>query len=324
MRILYLPIFEPGQFHDVAVLNKRGLHDALAADGHTVWEVDYLAEGASLESRIVGILDVFQPDLMLTQLHGHEPLTVDMMRKFRFLCPAMRVVNWSGDSWRHSLVGEQYLPLVREFDLQLTAAPDILSEYDALGIPARFWQIAYEKPVGPLPIMPEYDVLFMGNVITDQRRRMLEMLRSLPDVRVGIYGDWSQADGHNTYDFGAGEALYKRAKVAIADNVYPDQQNYTSNRPIQILMAGGATLLHQRVPKMDVLLGIQAGVHYVEWTDFDDLRFKITYWLRQYETTPQLRMVGEDAIYASQHHTYAARVRQLMGEYWPLVEGERA
>jgi hypothetical protein len=109
-------------------------------------------------------------------------------------------------------------------------------------------------------------------------------------------------------EVGAGEALYQRAKVAIADNVYPEQQNYTSNRPIQVLMAGGAVLLHQHVPKMDVLLGIQPGVHYLEWHTLDDLRTLITDAL----ASDTRDMVQAGRAYAETHHTYDARVRQLM------------
>jgi hypothetical protein len=324
MKVLYLPIIEPGANHDTAVVNKRGLFDALVAYGCEVYEFDYLANVDGLEDKLQAICAGFQPDLLLTQLHGHEPLTVGMMQRLRDAYPVMRVVNWSGDSWRHSLVGEKYLPLVRYFDLQLCAAPDILPEYEALGIPAAFWQIAHERSVGELPTMPRYDVVFLGNIISEPRRRMLEMLRTLDGLSVGIYGDWEHADGRNVYNFGAGEALYKLAKVAIADNVYPDQQNYTSNRPIQILMAGGATLLHQHVPKMDVLLGIQSGNHYIEWSDLDDLRFKARYWVEQYGTKPQRRMVKDGQEYAQAHHTYTQRVAQLMGEYLPMIEGVRA
>jgi hypothetical protein len=321
MKILYLPIFEPGDNHDTAVRNKRGLHDALIAAGHAVYEFDYLAQTQGLEDHLRTICGQFQPDLLLTQLHGHEPLTVGMMQRLRRDYPTMRVVNWSGDSWLHSLVGEQYLPLVREFDLQLCAAPDILPFYETLGIPAAFWQIAYEFPVGDLPTMPVYDVVFLGNIISEPRLQMLERLRALDGIRVGIYGDWLRANGRNVYNFGAGEALYKLAKVAIADNTYPEARNYTSNRPIQILMAGGATLLHQHVPKMDVLLGIQAGIHYIEWSDLDDLCFKIGYWIGQYGQAPQQRLVRDGQAFARARHTYTTRVTQLFDEFLPMIEG---
>lgn len=320
-KILYLPIFEPGGIHEIAVRNKRGLFDALINRGCQVFEFDYLACTEGLATRGREIIEGFQPDLLLTQLHGHEPVTVDMMQHWRQIRPEMHVVNWSGDSWRHSLVGEKYLPLVRQFDLQLTAAPDIIDEYAALGIRAAYWQIAYERPVGELPEMPWYDVVFLGNTITGERRAMMERLKALDGVKVGIYGDWEQADGYNCYDFGQGEALYKHAKVAIADNVYPDQQNYVSNRPIQILMAGGATLLHQRVPKMPDLLGIKPGVHYIVWHDLDDLMFKMQYWLQQYDTGIQQAMVTRGRKYAQAHHTYACRVAQLFDELLPMIAG---
>lgn len=324
MRVLYLPIMEPGANHDTAIVNKRGLFDALIAYGCEVYQFDYLAHIDGLEDTLQAICADFQPALLLTQLHGHEPLTVGMMQRLRDAYPAMRVVNWSGDSWRHSLVGEKYLPLVRLFDLQLCAAPDILPEYEALGIPAAFWQIAHERSVGELPAMPRYDVAFLGNVISEPRRQMLEMLRTMDGLSIGIYGDWEHADGRNVYNFGEGEALYQQAKVTIADNTYPEARNYTSNRPIQILMAGGATLLHQHVPKMDTLLGIKAGTHYIEWDDLDDLRFKLRYWVEQYGTKHQQRMVAEGQEYAQAHHTYTQRVAQLMGEYLPMIEGVRA
>lgn len=319
MNILYLPIFEGGSVHDTAIRNKRGLYDALVRAGHTVYEFDYLAETQGLEDKVRSICGQFRPDILLTQLHGHEPFTVGMMQRLRRDYPAMRVVNWSGDSWRHSLVGDQYLPLVRQFDLQLCAAPDILPEYAALGIPAAFWQIAHERLVGDMPDMPAYDVVFLGNIISEPRRKMLEMLHELSGLSVGIYGDWERSNGRNTYDFGAGEALYRQAKVAIADNVYPDSQNYTSNRPIQILMAGGATLLHQHVPKMDILLGIRPGTHFVEWTDLEDLQFKIRYWIEQYGSAPQRRMVKSGQEYATSHHTYDVRVQQLFNEFLPMT-----
>lgn len=323
-KILYLPIFEPGGVHDIAVLNKRGLYNALVKRGCEVVEYDYLASD-NLE-QVDWLIQDIQPDLLLTQLHGHEPVTVEIMQRWRALWPAMRVVNWSGDSWRHGLVGEKYLPLVRQFDLQLVAAPDVLPEYEALGIRAAFWQIAYEAPVGELPEMPWYDIVFLGNAFTDQRKEMMQRLKALEtkDLKIGIYGDWEHADGYNCYDFGQGEALYKYAKVAIADNTYIDQQNYVSNRPIQILMAGGAVLLHQYVAKMPDLLGIKPGVHYIVWHDLDDLMFKAKYWVQQYGGPIQGAMVKRGQEYAQACHTYDSRVEQLFDELLPMIEGVEA
>ena len=57
------------------------------------------------------------------------------------------------------------------------------------------------------------------------------------------------------------------------------KRGYVSNRIFEAL-AAGAFLLHQEVPGLDELLGLEDGVHYVAWTDFDDLHHKVQYWLR--------------------------------------------
>lgn len=321
MKILYLPIIEPGDAHATALINKRGLRDALEKYG-PVTQLDYLAIPQSDLFKVVyDMLAVGEYGMLLTQLHGVDRLSADNFKAIRAKHPTLKIINWSGDSWLHSLTSPEMLDLCHQFDLQLVAAPDVLPVYEASGIRARFWQIAFEKSVGPLPDMPHYDVVFLGNVISDKRRALLEFLRTLDGVSVGIYGDWEHADGRNVYDFGAGEALYKNAKIAIADCAYPDQVNYVSNRPIQILMAGGALLLHEYVPKMDVLLGIEDGVHFRGWNNFDELRARIDYetLCPRGLTTEKIVQVGQT--FAREHHTYDARVNQLFNEYLLEVEG---
>jgi len=314
MKILYLPIIEPGDNHDTALINKRGLFNAFSKYGETR-QLDYLAVPVEdLFSGLMALLDDFQPDILFTQLHGADRLTPDDFRVFRERFPKLICANWSGDSWNHSLVSPAMLDLCCQFDLQLVAAPDVLPIYAEEGISAKFWQIGYEYPVGELPNMPCYDVVFLGNVISEKRRKLLEFLRSLKDVNVGIYGDWEHSDGRNTYDFGAGEALYKNAQIAISDCAYPDQKNYVSNRPIQILMAGGALLLHEFVPKMDELLeDIEVGNHYLWWMDFDNLKGIIESVLSgNVPGAGSIPIAGQ--IYAREHHTYDLRVAQLFDE----------
>ncbi len=329
MNILYLPIIEPGAFHDVALKNKRGLLNALINRGHMVYQFDYMAYDGAVYDSIAPFIVRVEIDLLLTQLHGPDhlsPADLRSLRGLRGLRPNMKIINWSGDSWTHSLTSPGMMDLCQELDLQLVASPDVLPDYEAAGIRAHYWQIAYEQPVGDLPEMPTYDIVFLGNVISDKRREMLEMLRALP-YRVGIYGDWEHADGHNTYDFGAGEALYKNATLAIADNVYPDSQNYISNRPFQILMAGGALMLHQRVEKMAKLAGLLPLDDYVEWTDLGHLREEINYWLTsKLNRTNAMRkaIVADGQDYAREHHTYAQRVDQLLDEFLPELETEHA
>lgn len=321
MRILYLPIIEPGAHHDTALRNKRGLLDALRGRGDVV-QVDYLELHAvgKLYEHIENILLHWPPDLLISQLHGADIFTVEQIRSLRRLAPAMQWVNWAGDSWPHSLVAQPILDMAREFDVQLVVTPDTIPLYQENGVNAAFWQIGYEAPIGDLPDVPAHDVVFLGNATSPQRKALLEILRALP-YKVGIYGDWEQADGNCTYDFAYGEALYKKAKLAIADVAYPEHGNAISNRGLQIAGAGGAVMLHQSVDRMPELThGWINTVHYVEWHTFDELPAIIDLALnpRYAPTIHKIAKYAQNHVFT--HHTYEHRVAQLFDEIMPTVE----
>lgn len=306
------------------MLNKRGLLDALSRRGE-VRQLDYLAIPVDeLFVAVVAAVDEFQPTVLLTQLHGSDRLTAENLRDIRTLYPSLIICNWSGDSWLHGLTAPNILEMCRQFDLQLIAAPDVLPIYEREDIRAAYWQIAYEAPVGDLPDVPSHDVVFLANVISDPRRKLLEFLRELKGVNVGIYGDWEQADGRNVYDFGAGEALYKKCKIAIADMAYPEQVNYVSNRPIQALIAGGGVLMHQYVPKMEEMMGLRHMVHYMQWRDFEELERLIRTYIQPKFDPLRVKIVDAGRDYARAHHTYDQRVTQLFDEYLPMLEGVKA
>lgn len=323
-KILYLPILEPGANHDTAVRCKRGLLDALRAAGHEMAQIDYLdMPRPELFALMNTLIRTQTPDIILTQLHGADIFTPEQIREWRALAPDMLWINWSGDSWAHSLTAQPILDMAREFDMQLVAAPAVLPIYAREGVAAGYWQIAYEPPVEPLPDMPHYDVVFLANVINEKRRVLMERLKAMPGVSVGVYGDWANADGRNTYDFPAGEALYKNAKIAIADNVYQDQTMYMSNRPIQALCAGGALLLQQYIPGMVELSGLIDGLHYVVWENWEDLEHKIRYWIDPIHETWYKEMVEAGQRHALTFHTYAVRVKQLFYEFIPQIYARR-
>lgn len=326
MRTLLAQIYEGGTFHDNAVTQKRGLVNAFAERG-ALHDFDYLAnDRETLFQGFITRIQTFAPTLVFTQFHAADVLTVEQMMMLRQRFPDVQWVNWSGDSWSWSLTAPAILELARAYDFWMVAAPDVLPIYEREGINGRFWQIAYEPPVVPLPPMPSYDVLFLGNVISEQRRALLERLKEMDGrdgLRIGIYGDWEHADGHNTYDFAAGEALYRNATLAIADMAYPDQRSYISNRPFQALAAGGALLLHQAVERMDVLSGLEAGTHYVEWQTLDDLPALIAEWLLPSNAQKRRTMTQAGKAFVLERHTWGNRVEQLV-EWLGELEGERA
>ncbi|MGB1285110.1 MAG: glycosyltransferase [Aggregatilineales bacterium] len=308
LRILYLPIFETRSFpHHRA--NKRGLMDALAQVGH-VLEVDYLHEPVDLCS----LTRDFQPHILFTQCQGERidlaPLKAEQ--------PNMLIINWNGDVHESALTSVEMLDWLQGVDLQLCVNESVLPVYDKHHIPARYWQVAYEPVPDNLPDMPAFDVVFMGNAYSEDRKQLERVLRSI-DVSTGIYGSgWQTTQDSTMYDFARTAALSRNAKIVIGDNQYTDREGFVSNRLFEVLAHGGF-LLHQTIPGLERLTGLKDGVHYAAWSDFDDLREKIAYWLdaAQDKRRAQIARNGKRAV--RKHHSFEVRVKQLFHEILPGV-----
>jgi glycosyltransferase involved in cell wall biosynthesis len=321
LRILYLPIYEPGNVAQHQ--NKRGLREALQRVGW-VYEVDYLSEPFILAQ----LVDRFQPHLLLTQLHGANELTPAMIAEARAVKPDMVCVNWNGDAHMHGLTAEPVLALLKRFDLQLVVNAYPLPVYEAWGIQAAYWQIGYEEPLDALPALPAYDVVFLGNCHTSQRREMESALIaeiSASHMTVGLYGNgWKNPAGVTLYDFAAGEAIYRQCKIAIGDQFWGQTHAFVSNRMFQAL-AAGAFFLQQHSPGLDEYTGLKDGVHYVSWTDAADLQMKIRYWIqpKQAAKREKIRLAGQ--AFVREHYSFDAQVRKLFDDLIPrITEGARA
>lgn len=339
LRILYLPIIEPGPFYERARATKVGLRNALAKQ-FLVYEYDYLGrfymqgvQRPQMMQELLGIMDTFQPDMMLAQFHAADIITTPMLQELRIAHPRMVVVNWNGDAWPWSLTGNEVMAMLRHVDLQLVVNPHVLPKYTECNIAAGYWQIGYEEAGLPLPTVAAHDVLFLGNhygeVKPDGLTLRGKLGRTLQDLRaggidVGIYGgDWDKpgvaSNGNTLYDFAAGDALMQAAKIVIGDNQFPEQPGFVSNRILQALAVGGALLLHQRVGDLELLTGLQSGTHYVEFTDFADLQDKIRTWLAPAKDKARRKIAKAGAAYVREHHSFDARVRELFTDLLPLA-----
>jgi glycosyltransferase involved in cell wall biosynthesis len=312
LRVLYLPIYEYG--HTTQHQQKRGLREALAKR-YIVQELDYVTfkdDKPGLRDALMRIMDVFQPDLMLTQLHGDDLVSAEMLATLRAYHPRLVVVNWNGDVWPHGLIAPGMLQLLRHVDLQLVVNDTVLDTYTQNGIASAYWQIGYEEPLEPLPDAPAYDVVFLGNAYSDERTELGETLRSIEGATVGIYGSgWTDAQGECTYNFTMGAALYQNAKIAIGDNQFPTQRGFVSNRLFQALAAGGALVLQQYVDGLQELTGLQADVHYIRWNTLNDLRQKIGYYLDPVNEDYRRAIADAGTRHARYFHSFDKRVQEL-------------
>jgi len=319
MNILYLPIYEPGAHHDVQRTNKHGLRDALAKRG-TVTEFDYVAPPqAQVMPELIGLIESTQPDLLFLQLQGTDRVTADDLHRIRENYPALTVVNWNGDFWPEHLTSPDMLALLDNVDLQMVINGSVLPVYAELGINARYWQFGYETATRELPDVPAYDVVFLGNNYSEKRAELYKVLRSLP-YKVGIYGSgWPESDGQCTYDFAYGEALYRKAKIAIDDSQWPDAEGYTSNRILQAMYAG-CFVLHQYVKGMGRYTDLWASVHYAEFNTLEDLPQAVDKWLTHDEMRGIIASTGQRAV--TECHSFDERVNQLFDEFLPAVRHE--
>ncbi len=323
MRVLYAPVFVPGTYYQTQLANKRGLRDALAQVGD-VRQLDYLSIApADLEGVLRTELTQFAPDVLFTQIQGTDRFTASMLASIRVSYPDVKIINWNGDYYPEHLTSPDMLDLLRQVDLQLVVNGSVLDSYAREGIRAAFCPFGYEAPHTLLPDVPKYDVVFLANNYSAKRQQLYEVLRSL-DCSVGVYGSgWAQTEGECNYDFATAEALYLNAKLAISDNQFPDARGYLSDRPIQVMAAGGALLLQQYVKDLDAMTGIRHGVHYAAWMTPDDLPALVKHWLNPLQD--MRRMVRRHAAQklVLERHLWKHRVEQLTGEWLPELMRER-
>lgn len=304
LRVLYLPLNERG--HPILARTKRGFREALQRY-FLVYEHDYLNNPTVSLYDLVGM---FRPDLVFMQCHDAATIKPAELAAARAAHPSMVVVNWNGDVWANGLTAPAVLALLEHVDLQLTVNASSLEDYARRDIKAAYWQWAFETVDTPLPDAHEHDVLFLGNAYSAQRRTLVTILRGAAK-NVGVYGrGYTNADGFTLYDYATGAALYRKSKIAIGDNQFPEMRGFFSNRLFEAL-ANGAFLLHQRVEGMEELMGLQDGVHYVAWRDFDDLRAKLDYWLQPAQNEAREAIAAAGEAYIRKHHNFDVRVRQL-------------
>lgn len=318
-RFLYLPIYEQG--HAIQKTQKHGLKDALGRYGLVV-EMDWLQiaanhDGTYMINYVRDMIDSWNPDILLTQIHSPDPhlFNAETVRALRREYPKLTWVNWNGDYHPEDLLKPENLEMVRQFDLQCVVTTMVRDLYAEKGVSWTYWQIGYEdSSAEPNGSTPHHDIVFLANGYSRARIALAQMLRD-SGHDVGIYGSWGagvQPDGSNLYNFDEGAKLYKAAKVSIGDNQWGDRAvGFVSNRLFQAMAAGGALLMHQRVPGLDHLLGLKDGEHYVAWDNITDLKDKLDYWLSH--DGERQAVADKGRAFIRESHSFDARVQELMG-----------
>lgn len=305
-RVLYAPIIEAG--HDVQKEQKKGLREALKALG-LVWEVDYQYSGES----VADAAEAWTPHYVITQFHVAQNTSLADVRRIKTACQGY-MVNWNGDVWPNQ-ANPEMMEILRHYDYHLTVNASLLPKYEAVGIRAAYWQNAYEPTLltGREDPPRDIDVIFLGNNYTEDRLKLAKWINTLP-CKAAVYGSGypeGVASGQSLYNFQKTGELYRTAKMAIGDNQFWEATAFCSDRTFMILAAGGCMLLQQKVDQIEQYLGLIPGVHFVEWTDKDDLKAKIAYYLEHEDERERIAAAGTWEARAK--HTFANRVEELKG-----------
>ena len=304
-RVLYSPIYEPG--HNIQKVTKRGLRDALAR----VCLVTELAYTDTTEADMLYTSCMHDPDIFLLQMHLGD--TVGLVEKLRGQHPHSIFVNWNGDYHPENLYAKSYLQMLKLFDYVGVVTTEVASVYNKFNIKWFYWQIGYESVTDTSHIKraAKHDILFMANGYSIERIELAKKLRSLKGIDVGIYGSWPTnilSNGNTLYNFAAGEALYKKCKIALGDSQWPNATGFVSNRLFQA-MAAGAFMLHQYFDGMEELLGLVNGKHIVTWVSWEDMLEKVDYYLRKSDERAKIAAEGQK--FVLNNHSFDKRVAEL-------------
>lgn len=303
-RILYAPIYEKN--FPIQHKSKRGLREALTRAGYIVSEVDYVDNPAYLYDAANAIT----PDIILTQVHDTAIYKPADIRLLKLEQPQAILINWNGDYFPQNFFNSDYMAMMKTYDLATFVTPDVGRRYDPLGIKWAYWQIGYEESVAtPDKSTERFDVLFLGNGHYPFRVQLGEVLRSLQNVSVGIYGTWPakfQPNGRNLYDYDAGHKLYMAAKIAISDG--RPGTNFVSNRIFQSMYAGCFTL-QQWFPTIYDMLDYQEGVHFVTYKETHELPELIKYWLAHDTERNKIAKAGQQQ--TLHKHSFDRRVEKF-------------
>lgn len=332
LRVMHLPIRAVIPADPQAYKNQctqmRGMNEALARIGRLV-VYDYLSEAGrrgqnGMHQHLIDTMAAFGPHLVLFQLHGPMGgIDAGIVHALRAVAPGALFVNWIGDVYPELMLSPDALALARTMDLTGVVNADVIPVYEAQGLKVCYWQIGYEPDMltaQPDDDTPRHDVLFLGSGNNAHREALGATLRGLTGVNVGLYGVWEPQyapDGVCYQDFRRQGQLYRAAKIAIADQEWPERDGFCSNRTFNLLAAGGAMCLHRRFKGMQERLGLVDGEHFIGWDNLDELPGLVTAWLAPEKAKARRKIAKAAQKHILANHSFDARIRELIFDLLP-------
>jgi len=270
-----------------------------------------------INSNLIRIIDKFKPDIFL-EAGGHRifPGTVKKIRR-----KGIKTVLWTIDPPR------EFKPIIESFpfyDFVFTGgseALEILKDYGTDNL--------YFLPFGcdpdyayPVEVNKEEknlygsDVVFVGSYYPNR----LEILEKISDFNLGVWGPgWDKISLNSPLkkcirevrgiDYKEWRRIYSSSKIALTIH-YQDGKTlcYQASPRVYEVLACKSFLLSDN--QRDVVRLFEPGMYLDVFSDVDELRNKINYYLNNEEERKTIAERGYEEVINK--HTYLHRVREIL------------
>ncbi len=270
----------------------------------------------------------FRPDWLWLQLQNTDVITAETIARLEKELPRCVITHWCGDVRRE--VGEYFASICRATHLTLVANTGFIPKYmdagarktlyvphgldwneDVLMIPD--WKVPFEVP----------DVVYSGNhygadMVGSEVREACVRAVHEAGIKIGVVGGGWEKTGLTVLGKCTVKQqvqVYKRAKVVLSVNHFPDLAGYHGDRTITA-MASGTAVVQRWFPDLEE--EFQDGVDFAVFHDKTELVEKVRSLLENDERRDALGASGRAR--AIQRHSWISRVQDLLPKIEAISE----
>lgn len=313
--------FQAGMVHAFqGIFGKENVHhyDYLQRLKETNWQLE-LVQGEFLDQAVS-----FKPDWAFLQLQTTDIIKARSISKLREMLPRCVVSHWMGDI--RATIDDYLASVCRTTHMTLTSSKGYLPMYLEVGAPeAHYLQIGldWEASVAEQPSWtPPFNVpeaVFVGNCYTppfpgwQEREGAVRTLKAA-GVDIGVIGDGWGVNGIKALGRCSVEQqihIWKRAKVCVSVNHFPDVAGYYSDRHLTALLSG-TPVVCRYIPRLEE--EFENGKHLLWYHTEEELVAHVKTLLADEGLRKRLGAAGRAE--AISNHTWFSRILKIL----PRVE----